>query len=160
MKIIDFGKSGLLSALKKNKYLLIALAAGIILLLVPFGSLGSAEEKTEIKKTEQFSLAQQESRLAVQLGKIRGAGRVSVLLSVAGSGERQLAQNGDETLVISSGSGNGEEVVELYYVNPEYTGAVIVCDGASSSSVRLEVILAVRAFTGLSTDSILVMQME
>lgn len=160
MKIIDIGKSGLLSALKKNKYLLIALAAGIILLLVPFGSLGSAEEKTEIKATEQFSLAQQESRLAAQLGKIRGAGRVSVLLSVAGSGERQLAQNGEETLVISSGSGNGEEVVELYYVNPEYTGAVIVCDGASSSSVRLEVILAVRAFTGLSTDSILVMQME
>ena len=160
MKIIDFGKSGLLSALKKNKYLLIALAAGIILLLMPFGSLGGAEEKTEIKNTEQFSLAQQESRLATQLGKIRGAGRVSVLLSVAGSGERQLAQNGDETLVISSGSGNGEEVVELYYVNPEYTGAVIVCDGASSSSVRLEVILAVRAFTGLSTDSILVMQME
>jgi stage III sporulation protein AG len=160
MKIIDAGKSRLLSALKKNKYLLIALAAGIILLLVPFGSLSSGEEEAETGETEQFSLTEQESRLAAQLGKIQGAGRVSVLLSVAGSGERQLAQNGDETLVISSGSGNGEEVVELYYVNPEYTGAVVVCDGASSSSVRLEVILAVRAFTGLSTDSILVMQME
>ncbi|NCC68299.1 MAG: stage III sporulation protein AG [Clostridia bacterium] len=160
MKIIDAGKSQLLSALKKNKYLLIALAAGIILLLVPFGSLSSGEENLEIEETEQFCLTEQERRLAAQLGKIKGAGRVSVLLSVAGSGEKQLAQNGDETLVISSGSGNGEEVVELYYVNPEYTGAVIVCDGASSSSVRLEVILAVRAFTGLSTDSILVMQME
>jgi hypothetical protein len=108
MKIIDAGKSRLLSALKKNKYLLIALAAGIILLLVPFGSLSSGEEEAETGETEQFSLTEQESRLAAQLGKIQGAGRVSVLLSVAGSGERQLAQNGDETLVISSGSGNGK----------------------------------------------------
>lgn len=159
MKVIDGGKMKLTETIKKNKFLLLALIAGIILLLVPFG--GSKEEKSETELSAPlFSLEDEETRLKEQLEKISGAGRVSVLLSVSGSVSRELAQSGDETLVISSGSGNGEEVVVLYYVNPKYTGAVIVCDGASSSSVRLGITRAVESFTGLSADKIRVIQME
>jgi len=158
MKVIDGGKMRIAETLGKNKLLLLALAAGLVLLLVPFGS--GKEEKSETDLTAPvFSLKDEEARLKEQLEKISGAGRVSVLLSVGGSASRELAQSGDETLVVSSGSGKGEEVVVLYYVNPEYTGAVIVCDGASSSSVRLEITRAVASFTGLSTDKIRVIQM-
>ncbi len=37
-----------------------------------------------------------------------------------------------------------------------YTGAVVVCDGAGRAVVRLRVIQAVAAFTGLGTDKIIV----
>ena len=158
MKVID--KKKLTDTLSKNKFLLLALAAGVLLLLLPIGGKEKDAEQSAANEPA-FSLKYEEERLAKQLGKIKGAGRVSVLLSVHKGSSRELAVSGDETLIISSGSGKGEEVVELYYVNPEYAGAVIVCDGASSSSsVRLGIIRATASFTGLSTDSIQVIQME
>lgn len=159
MKVIDGDRKKLIDALKKNKFLLLALLVGIILLLVPFGS-GDGEEEEAQSEEPVFSLETEEARLAGQLAKIKGAGRVSVLLSVQTGVSRELAENSDGTLVISSGSGSGEEVVELYYVNPEYTGAVIVCDGASSAAVRLTIIRAVASFTGLGSENIQVIQME
>ena len=83
---------------------------------------------------------------------------MSVLLSVQGSASRELAESEDGTLVVSE---NGKErVVELYYVNPEYMGAVIVCDGANSAEVRLAISKAVADFTGLGTGKITVIGME
>lgn len=158
MKVINDRKEKLTETLKKNKWLLVALAAGIVLLLVPFG--GSKTETKQQNSEAVFSLQNEEARLAGQLSKIKGAGRVSVLLSLRRSVTRELAQDGDETLVISSGSGNGEEVVDLYCLSPEYTGAIIVCDGADSSSVRLEIITATASYTGLSSDNIQVIQMQ
>lgn len=159
MKVIDGGKIKITETIGKNKFLLLALIAGVVLLIMPFGGNKEEVEETDLS-APSFSLKDEETRLKGQLEKVKGAGRVSVLLSVSGSASRELAQSGEETLVISSGSGNGEEVVVLHYVNPEYTGAVIVCDGASSSSVKLGIIRAVASFTGLSTDKIRVIQME
>jgi len=79
-------------------------------------------------------------------------------LSVAGSASRELAEGEKGTLVISE-SGK-ERVVELYYVNPEYTGAVIVCEGAGSAELRLQITKAVSNFTGLGTDKISVISMD
>lgn len=141
----------------KNKYALVVLGIGLLLVLWPSG------EKTEKVKVSEltapvFSIADEESRLENQLSKIKGAGRVSVLLSVEGSASRELAESVDGTLVVSE---NGKErVVELYYVNPIYMGAIIVCDGANSADVRLEITKAVSDFTGLSSDKIAVISME
>jgi stage III sporulation protein AG len=147
-------------ALIKNKYALIALAVGIVILLWPTGT---AEEPAEpaLSPTDieapVFSLPDEEQRLERQLAQIKGAGRVSVLLSVQGSVARELADNGEEALVLSD---NGSQrVVELYYVNPAYMGAVVVCQGADSAKVRLEITQAVIAFTGLSSDKIKVIEM-
>jgi len=41
-----------------------------------------------------------------------------------------------------------------------YQGAVVVCQGADSSAVRLAVTEAVAALTGLSTEKITVVQWE
>ena len=141
----------------KNKYALLVLAIGLLLVLWPSGS------KTEEKQTAElavpaFSVVEEESRLETQLSKIKGAGRVSVLLSVAGSASRELAEGEKGTLVISE-SGK-ERVVELYYVNPQYMGAVIVCEGAGSAELRLQITKAVSNFTGLGTDKISVISMD
>lgn len=142
----------------KNKYALIVLAVGLLLVLWPTGNKSDNKTESVDLKAPAFSITDEESRLEKQLCIIRGAGRVSVLLSVEGSASRELAESGEETLVVSA---NGEErVVELYYVNPIYKGAVIVCDGADSAQVRLGIIEAVSAYTGLSTEKITVMGMS
>ena len=147
-----------LGGLIKNKYALIVLGVGLLILLLPTGSGSKAKETTDTElSVPGFSLEEEERRLCQQLAKIKGAGKVSVLLSVVGSVSRELAESGEETLVISQSG--GERVVELYYVNPIYMGAVIVCEGASASEVRLEITKAVTAFTGLGADKIRVIQM-
>jgi stage III sporulation protein AG len=142
----------------KNKYALVILAVGLILVLLPSGTKAKSSETTSGLSAPAFSITEEEGRLEKQLSLIKGAGKVSVLLSVKGSASRELAESKDETLVVSE---NGDEkVVDLYYVNPEYLGAVIVCEGANSADVRLEVTSAVAAYTGLATNKITVMSMN
>ncbi|NLV85716.1 MAG: hypothetical protein GX025_00650 [Clostridiales bacterium] len=147
-----------LKDLLKNKYALIILAVGVLLILIPNSGGERKKESTDSEiEIPAFTLSREEERLQKQLSKIKGAGRVSVLLSVSGSVQRQLAESGEETLVISASG--GEQVVDIYYVNPEYTGAVIVCDGAQSAQVRLEITRAVCAFTGLTSVQVMVIAM-
>lgn len=149
--------SSKISAILKNKYALLALAAGLILLLWSPGGQKEEEQPEEIA-APQFSVKEEEQRLQSQLSRVRGAGQVSVLLSVQSSVSRELAESEEGALVVSE---NGRErVVELYYVNPEYRGAVIVCEGAGSAEVRLRILEAVSAFTGLMSDKISIMAME
>lgn len=141
----------------KNKYALLILGVGLILILLPTGTKTKSSTATDLS-APSFSITDEEARLQNQLSLIKGAGKVSVLLSVKGSASRELAKSKDETLVVSD---NGDEkVVDIYYVNPEYLGAVIVCEGAGSADVRLEVTNAVVAFTGLTTNKITVMSMK
>jgi stage III sporulation protein AG len=142
----------------KNKYALLILAVGLILVLLPTGTKTKTSEPTSGLSAPAFSIADEEGRLEKQLSLIKGAGKVSVLLSVKGSAYRELAESKDETLVVSE---NGDEkVVDLNYVNPEYLGAVIVCEGAGSADVRLEVTNAVAVYTGLATNKITVISMN
>lgn len=143
--------------LLKNKYALLLLAAGLLLLLLPSGG---SSKKTDSAQLElpAFSVTDEEKRLASVLTQIDGVGRVSVLLSVEGSAQRQLAQSEDKTLVVSE-NGN-ESVVDLHYVNPTYKGAVVVCDGADDAKAKLAVVSAVESYTGLGSDQITVMKMN
>lgn len=142
----------------KNKYALLILAVGLILVLLPTGTKTKSSDTKSSLTVPSFSITDEEQRLGKQLSLIRGAGKVSVLLSVKGSASRELAKGKDGTLLVSE---NGDEqVVDLYYVNPEYLGAIIVCEGANSADVRLEVTGAVAAYTGLTTNKITVMSMN
>jgi stage III sporulation protein AG len=145
--------------LLKNKYALVVLAVGLALLLWPSGNKsGESGGAAGELPLPTFSVTQEEERLEKQLSRIGGAGRVAVLLSVGRSVSRELAEGEDGVLVVSE---NGKErTIDLYYVNPEYTGAVIVCDGANSAELRLKITKAVADFTGLGTDRISVIDME
>lgn len=149
-----------LEGLLKNKYAIIVLVVGLAILVWPTVSTSESKEPqspvTEISVPD-FSLETEEKRLQEQLSKIKGAGKTSVLLSIEGTASRELAASGEETLVLSAGG--TQQVVELYYVNPIYMGAVVVCEGARSPQVRLEIIEAVAAFTGLGSDKIKVLEM-
>ncbi len=146
------------SGLLKNKYALIVLALGLVLLLLPTGTGSAKKTETQGITEPAFSITVEEKRLSSELARIENVGRVSVLLSVEGSCERELAQSEDKTLVVSE---NGsEKVVDLYYVNPTYKGAVVVCDGGDDPRAKLAVVSAVKAYTGLSAERITVMKMH
>ena len=62
-----------------------------------------------------------------------------------------------QVLTVNRGSGR-QEVVVTRRMYPVYQGAVVVCQGAGDSRVRLTVVDAVSVLTGLSSDKISVVK--
>jgi len=149
--------------LLKNKYMWLVLLLGVVLILWPTGDSHSRKEQPSQQAGElevpTFSLAEEENRLREALSQIRGVGKVKVLLSLKSTATRELAESEEKAIIINKGSGN-QSAVELRYVYPEYLGAVVICQGAGSARVRLDVTKAVSAFTGLSSDKITVIEMN
>ena len=102
------------------------------------------------------------------LSAMEGAGRVRVLLTEA-KGERRhfqtdqdQHQSGDlktDTVIITAQDRSQQGLVQRTDP-PVYRGAVVLCQGADSSRVRLAVVEAVAAVTGLTSDKISVLKMK
>ena len=147
-------------ALGKYRYALLVAAVGVVLLALPGGSQevqpeGAAEEET-------FDLEAFEEKLAGTLSRIDGAGEVQVVLTLDGGSRQVLAQDQDRdgegsltstTVTVGRGSGS-QEVVALQTLAPSFRGALVVCPGGGNAQVRLELIQAVAALTGLDSNSI------
>ncbi len=155
---------------RKYRYVLIVLLAGIILLLLPERDQKQEYTATVRETISQESMSLQES-LSNILSKIQGAGKVEVLLSQA-AGERIVYQTdedsvtGDsgqdirlETVIISGANREESGLIQQTY-SPVYQGAIVLCQGADSASVRLSIVEAVANATGLSTDKITVLKMK
>lgn len=154
------------SVIAKYRYAVIILIIGVVLLLLP--------GKSEVMQKDSISAPQQTENISVEskeladlLQSIDGAGKVQVMLSIA-SGERtQYITNTDssesttrtETVIITDSERNESGLIEQ--MNPPiYRGAVVVCQGADSATVRLAITQAVAKITGLSTDNICVLKMK
>lgn len=164
------GQQTVYSFLKKYKFAVIVLLVGILLLVYP-----TKEEKEPVSESVSQEAALQtvmlQEALEEILGKISGAGEVSVLLTQA-AGEETVYQTNDQTssdesgnssrreTVLISGSSREETGLIRQIKAPTYLGAVIVCQGADNASVRLAVVEAVRSATGLTTDRISVLKMK
>ncbi len=159
-----------LELLQRYKFVLLVIGVGLILLLWPDGRRDAAEETGRAPATaaeEDFSVAALEEKLSETLSKVQGAGEVTVMLTVQGSSRRVLAEDEDiskgregeseaqrATVVVSGGSGAGEETVLVQQLYPRFQGALVVCSGGGDPSVRLKLMEAVSALTGLGTDKI------
>lgn len=150
---------------QKYKYVLLVIAAGIVLLLLPVGgedspASGGTESQNE-NGGEVFQVEEMEQKLEQALSKVDGAGEVTVVLTVKSSARQVLAQDstrsGEEsttsTVVVSTGSGT-EDTVVLQQVCPQYQGALVVCPGGGDPAVCLKLVDAVSALTGLGADKI------
>lgn len=144
--------------LRKYKYVLLVLLAGLMLMLLPGGS----EEKPEpVVEASEPSEEDMETRLERILTRVQGAGTVAVMLTES-SGEEVVYQTdgeGGDTVLVSDAQRNEQGLVRTREP-PTYLGAIIVCEGADSASVRLAVVEAVANVTGLGTDRITVLKME
>lgn len=163
-------KNKILTFFRKYKYVALVLLVGLVLMVIP------TEKKSQtVVAAPQAIQSQKDLSISEQLGNvlsnIQGAGEVRVLLTVA-EGEQTLYQTNN---TISSGSDTSNTQVStvtiidsqrnetglIRQVNPPvYQGAIVVCQGADSPSVRLSIVDAVSKVTGLGTDRISVLKMK
>ena len=106
-----------------------------------------------------------QKKLSTILSQISGVGKVEILLTEAiGSDtiyQMDTRQNlGDADTVIVMDRNREETGLVKQILPPVYRGAVVVCQGADSASVRLSVVDAVKSVTGLSSDCITVLKMK
>lgn len=147
----------------KYSYVLLIAAVGIVLLLLPTGGRDSPAVETPAREEGvSFDLDAFEEKLERALSQIEGAGTARVVLTLDGGSRQVLARNqerngngGDSNTVVTVGKGSAaQEVVPLQTVAPEFRGALVVCPGGGNASVRLKLIEAVSAVTGLGSDRI------
>lgn len=148
---------------KKFAPTLLILAVGILLLALPEGEMSHTPEINAVQ-SQEFDLEQFERKLADILSRVEGAGQTQVVLTLDAGSRTLLAQDQKRAAdgeisqeVVTVGRGSGEqEVVTLQTVSPSFRGAVVVCPGGDDPQVRLELIQAVTALTGLGADRIAV----
>lgn len=156
-------KSSGMEAVKKYRYVLLVVLAGILLMALP----ERKEEQEKPEKTVEASQPCLQESLSDILSQIAGAGKVKVLLTEA-AGEQTIYQTDEnyagsdirrQTVLVTNVS--REEAGLVKQVNPPtYQGAIVLCQGADSASVRLSIVEAVSNATGLSTDKISVLKMK
>lgn len=147
---------------KKYKFVLLVVLVGIILMLLPVSSQTkeTEENKSQIPQ-ESFDLAAMEQRMEEVLGKIDGVGKLRLMLTLQSGTRLTLAEDTQrdqdrtqrEIVTLNRGSGSQEIVITNRFY-PVYQGAVVVCQGADSSAVRLAITETVQALTGLPSDRI------
>lgn len=153
--------------LKEYRYVLLVLALGIVFMLLPQGG---SEKKEEAVPQEQVVISEVtlQEKLEEILSQVQGAGKVRVLLSEAEGKEIQYQTDEEERsqdsyqrdTVILSDSGRNQSGLIKQINPPKYLGAIILCQGADSASVKLALMEAVSNATGLTTDRISVMKMK
>ena len=152
--------------LNKYRFAVLVALAGVVLMLLPAGK-QEIEAADTAGEEMSFSLEETERRMAEAMD---GVGRVQVMLtlhsgetlSLAEDSSATLGSGGDvrqdsQVLTVNRGSGK-QEVVVTRRLYPTYQGAVVVCQGAGDSRVRLRVLETVSVLTGLSSDKISVVQ--
>ena len=154
-------------ALGRYQYALLVIAVGVVLLLLPAGGREGAEEAVPAQtEGTAFDLEAFEEKLARTLSQVEGAGQAQVVLTLDGGSRQVLARNqesqrdgGGSNTVATVGRGSGnQDVVPLQTVAPQFRGALVVCPGGGDAQIRLKLIEAVSALTGLGADRISVCQ--
>ena len=145
---------GFLKKIKTEYLILIALV--IIAVIVFIGIGGTAGKTTEESNTVNEYVNTLENKLKNCLAKVKGAGKVDVIISVGSSMQTVFA-----TQTITSGGNvtqspvivSGKPVV-LKEAYPEITGVVIVAEGAGNITVRVDLLNACKTFLSITEDKI------
>jgi len=148
----------------KYRYILLVLLVGLLLLMLPEGRKEASAVPALETEVHQTSLQEQLQEI---LGRIKGAGKVQVLLTQY-RGEETVFQSdtdrsGDalrsETVMLSRSDRSEGGLVRQ--VNPPiYQGALIVCQGGDIPTVKLAIVEAVMSVTGLRSTEITVLKMK
>lgn len=161
LKRINFGK---------YKYVLIVLAVGMVLMMLPDTNEKERTVATESIK-QQLNGENTEQRLEKILAQINGAGNVKVMLSIL-QGERTIyqtdinnsstPQGSDsrvQTVLITDSSRNQTGLIQQTDP-PLYQGAIVLAQGGNDPVVKLAIVDAVSKVTGLGADRIAVLEMK
>ncbi|MCD8141854.1 MAG: hypothetical protein LUD83_01025 [Clostridiales bacterium] len=150
--------------LKRFQYAGIVLLAGVLLLAIPIDwQTESDTEPADEAETaaEEFDVTALEERLAAVIGQIEDVGEVEVLVTLSASSRQVLAT--DETVgesstktetVLTKDGSTQQSTVTVQTIYPTFQGVLVVCDGGNDAAVKLQVLSAVKALTGLSAEQI------
>ena len=164
---------GIVSGFKADKRLMIIVAlgtVGVLLLVISELIPEKSDDVTEVPYSQINSAEayeeQLEERLEKLLGNINGAGRVSVMLTLASGDEniyateqKQGESNSERKYVIVDNS-KEETGLLLKVAEPEIRGVGIVCDGSDNANVRQEIINTVSAVLNISSNRISIAKMK
>lgn len=153
--------------IRKYRYALLVLLIGLAFMLIPFKNKEASISATTTETQAQADIC---AELSGILSQIKGAGKVSVMLTVR-VGETAVYQSDEDLTSGENGTLRQDTVIITddnrvqsgliqHIISPEYRGAIIVCQGADNASVRLQIIEAVSRVTGLGTDKISVLKMK
>lgn len=150
---------------KKTKFFIVAILI-VAVFAIMFANFGSKSTDTaELDETEAY-VSRIENTLSDILSEIRGAGKVSVAVSVESGRETVLAvdttvtqtENGtvrEEKLVVINGK--TVTVKELY---PKISGVLIVAEGADSLSVVRKIQQATTSLLNIDVSRIEILTMK
>lgn len=152
----------------KYKYVLLILALGIFLMSIPDRDNPPAAQAAP---TQQAVPESREEELEEILEQISGVGKVRVLLTEASGAETIYQADEDHSTspdsgrterqtVIITDSDRTERGLVRTVTPPVYLGAIVVCQGGDSQTVRLSIVEAVSNVTGISSDRITVLKMK
>ena len=163
MKGFTWNSKAVLQFFQKNRWTALLLLVGLALLLWPTGGTGdnNTPAATEQRQQYEYDLESLEEKLANTLSQVDGAGKTQVVLTLATNGSVELAENQTskdgsvetQVVVVKRGS-NQEDVVEVAQQYPAFLGALVVSDGGGDPQVKLDLLQAVKALTGLGSDQI------
>lgn len=150
--------------LEKYKFVLLIVAVGLVLMILPSSKTEVVDEATRPQAT---CANDPELSLEKILCQIEGAGRVEVMLTVL-RGEKTVYQtdsdltenNSSHDTVVITGTDRLESGLVTQIIPPVYQGAIVICDGADDPTVRLCIVEAVSRSTGLGADHISVLKMK
>ena len=150
---------------KKTQYVIVATIIAVITIIfaVNFISKDQNSENQNYAESYVYSL---ESRLAGTLSKVKGVGKVSVLIQVDGGMETLLAtktvktESGGKTQTEESPILVNGKTVVLKEIYPEIIGVIIVAEGADNITVMRKIQDATVSFLNVSLDKIEILSMK
>lgn len=155
--------------LGKYRYVFLVLLLGIALMLLPEGGKNTEQPQLATEtKAQPLTLQEQLSQL---LSSMEGAGKVQVLLTTA-KGEKTIFQTESDTssdersdtskekTVLVTDSSRNQTGLVTQTDPPTYLGAVVLCQGAEDSRIRLAITEAVSNATGLGYHKITILKMK
>ena len=161
-------EKGKKSLKNSNAVIIIGVILGIILLLLGGGgSLFGGEKQSAATSSEGrvYDESEYEAELIKKIedicSQVKGAGKVSVAVTLDGSYRAIYAQNqtdgsSSKKEYLLVGSGSSESALLVGYSPPKILGVGVVCSGGVSASVRAEIIALISATLDLPTNKIYV----
>lgn len=161
------GEKNKKSLKNSNAIIIIGIVIGIALLILGGGSLFSkSNESTDVSsEVREYDEVKYEEELVRKIelicSQVKGAGKVSVAVTLDGSYRAIYAQNltdgsSSKKEYLLVGSGSSESALLVGYSPPKILGVGVVCSGGVSASVRAEIIALISATLDLPTNKIYV----
>ncbi len=164
----------LFGQIKNTKVLCVIFILGIALLMLPGGSKKNSEN-SNVKTTDDFTSYQKELEedLCKIISKIKGVGKVDVMIILEDTGNTYFAKdesqntvnndgetskNRNSTHVLKKESSNSEEALITKKTYPEISGVLICAKGADDPQIKNNIIKASRALLGVKSNRIEVLE--